>query len=559
MEKDGDLNETCFQLACQNQDLAIMKLLVQKASCNEKSKTDVEMSPLNELEWKEWLFGNRNKFLTQIIAQETEIAAYLKRIYRHEYGIDYQIQSNIDSSTQGKSSDKLQDAKDLYELQMQEGNLNLNMEMNASLTLLTNIEFLNLNNRKHFEIFENMENSLLNLTEHDSEDKSVLMLDSHMALIKSKEDFPRRLFQSSVDFSNRTLILHLVEQFPKLVKDKELFSNCEASQIFRALVTYPEKFQSKYLMKYVKMAFIHTVKSSDTLMSEFLLNKFPRLIIDDSLFEVDSSLPFVSTVLKAYPEMIGGQAIEDLCQIFNDSNLDLIASYINRFPCLSQNSIPEGMCEYAFANSNVRTIYQIIDKNPRLKNSENHLIKFLSYTDLRSSNIKAKDINIKLDDDFKSSPLHLAAKEGSPELVKFLLSKGADIEAKDDRQRTPLHEASWNGHEQITILLIQNIANVDAKNGYGQTPLHLAALDGREKIAEILLQNHANPNARNENQDTPLHTAAAWGNSEVMKILLNHRADKHLKNKDNRTPLEVAQHSPIGYYNAVVALLEEQN
>ena len=51
-DDDGDFNEKIFQLACQNQDLAILKLLVQKASPSKKSKIDIEMNPLNEPKWK---------------------------------------------------------------------------------------------------------------------------------------------------------------------------------------------------------------------------------------------------------------------------------------------------------------------------------------------------------------------------------------------------------------------------------------------------------------------------------------------------------------------------
>ena len=142
-------------------------------------------------------------------------------------------------------------------------------------------------------------------------------------------------------------------------------------------------------------------------------------------------MPYISAVLKTYPETFGGQAMEeDLVQAFNDSNMDLISYYIDNFQCLSQNLVSEGMCKYAIANNNIYVIYQIIDKNPKLKNSKDELIKFLANTDLRASNIKPEDINIKLDDGLHSSPLHLAANEGSTELVKVLLSKGANLEAK---------------------------------------------------------------------------------------------------------------------------------
>ena len=84
--------------------------------------------------------------------------------------------------------------------------------------------------------------------------------------------------------------------------------------------------------------------------------------------------------------------------------------------------------EFILRLRDVNSIYQFIEKCPKFNDE---LINFLSTTDLRASNIKPEDINIQLDDDYRSFPLHLAAKEGSTELVKVLLSKGANIEAKD--------------------------------------------------------------------------------------------------------------------------------
>ena len=363
-DHDGDFNEKCFQIACQNQELAILKLLVQKVSPNEKAKTDVEMNLLNEPKWREWLFGIENQFLTHIIAQDTELAAYLKKLYRNEYGTDYQIPGNSDSSTLGKSSDKLQDSKALYELQTQEGNLQLNLNLNVTLQLINNLELTLLNHRS------------------------------------------------------------------TISKDWNLYSK---------------------------------------MLHEFIL----RL-------------------------------------------------------------------------RDVNSIYQFIEKCPKFNDE---LINFLSTTDLRASNIKAEDVNIKLDDDNHSSPLHLAAEEGLSELVKVLLSKGADIEAKDDWQETALHKAAMEGHEEVTRLLIQNKAEVNAKNKSDWTPLHIASF-GREKIVEILLQNSANPNSRTNSQETPLHKAVEFGHLKVVEVLLNHGADRTLKNNRNRTPWQGAQYYKRGNYHS---------
>lgn len=47
----------------------------------------------------------------------------------------------------------------------------------------------------------------------------------------------------------------------------------------------------------------------------------------------------------------------------------------------------------------------------------------------------------------------MAAASGNAELVKFLLSKGAQINAKDDIGGTPLGYACKNGHKTVIDLL----------------------------------------------------------------------------------------------------------
>ena len=51
--------------------------------------------------------------------------------------------------------------------------------------------------------------------------------------------------------------------------------------------------------------------------------------------------------------------------------------------------------------------------------------------------------------------LHVAAKEGYPDIVKALLDKGANKEAKDKREMTPLTIAVMQGHPKIAQLLLE--------------------------------------------------------------------------------------------------------
>ena len=72
----------------------------------------------------------------------------------------------------------------------------------------------------------------------------------------------------------------------------------------------------------------------------------------------------------------------------------------------------------------------------------------------------------------------------SREVVKILISRGADIEAKDSVFKgTALGFAAWHGYADIATLLVERGANVD---GMGEDPSPLAlALDGVDgKLAE---------------------------------------------------------------------------
>ena len=377
------------------------------------------------------------------------------------------------------------DYKTLFELQTQQGDLDLNMDLNTKLNLSQNTNLLILNYKKYFGKIENMKVPLMNLTRHDGDPEIIAIINQHLI---STDNFHEKLLQSSIENVNLTIISY-----------------------------------------YIK----HSAR-------------FPNL----SLFEDECHLPVVSAVLEAFTGME-----QEFMPAFKESNFAVISSYISTFQWLSQSPFSECICHYAIRNYNFIDIYKIIDKLPQLKDSNSPLIQFLASTDLRETTIKPEEVNIKLNDDLCTFPLHLAIKEGSLELVEVLLSKGASTEAKDIYEETALHKAVREGHQEIIENLIKNNCDIEAKNKTHLTPLHLASVLENETIPEILLRNKANPDSTNLWQETPLHVAAWNGKPKVIELLLKSGANKNLKNKDNATPLQKAP-----YYRrnqAVIDLLKQ--
>ena len=119
-------------------------------------------------------------------------------------------------------------------------------------------------------------------------------------------------------------------------------------------------------------------------------------------------------------------------------------------------------------------------------------------------------------------PLGLAAFFRRPEVVDFLIAKGADVKAvaKNAMQVTALHSAvADGGHSRIAKALVAAGADVNVKQRHGWTPLHGAAHSGDREVVELLLAHGADPDVKHQEGKTALDLAREKGHADVVALL----------------------------------------
>lgn len=186
---------------------------------------------------------------------------------------------------------------------------------------------------------------------------------------------------------------------------------------------------------------------------------------------------------------------------------------------------------------------------------------------------------------YQSPPLIAAARHGSLDTVKALVSTGADVNVVEGQAYTPLCGAGFRGSCEIAEYLIAHGASV---NGVGTnrqlTPLHWAVMadhpamekllldrgaaagaesyEGRPlsnaksvPVVRLLLEHGAPVNTPGE-QRAPLHAAAYDGRFDVLKELLARGADVNATNSWGATALHEAARSDAARAELALALID---
>ncbi|KAH1026419.1 hypothetical protein HUJ05_000091 [Dendroctonus ponderosae] len=121
-------------------------------------------------------------------------------------------------------------------------------------------------------------------------------------------------------------------------------------------------------------------------------------------------------------------------------------------------------------------------------------------------------------------PLWCAAAAGHMEIVKLLISHGAEVNTITRTNSTPLRAACFDGHLEIVKYLVQHGADIEVANKHGHTCLMIACYKGNIKIVRYLLSLKASINRKSVKGNTALHDCSESGSLEILKLLIEHGA-----------------------------------
>ena len=124
--------------------------------------------------------------------------------------------------------------------------------------------------------------------------------------------------------------------------------------------------------------------------------------------------------------------------------------------------------------------------------------------------------------------------------LRYYMNKGINVNLLDEDRTSPLHVASRSGSLQVVEELINWGAAVNIADMAGWTPLHIAAFHQRSFVCHLLLKKGADPYLMSRNGETPWDFVKDKNTEEVFYVHID-RADlkKMSKFKKEEPPGEI--------------------
>jgi ankyrin repeat protein len=162
-------------------------------------------------------------------------------------------------------------------------------------------------------------------------------------------------------------------------------------------------------------------------------------------------------------------------------------------------------------------------------------LELIKYLVSLGADVNLKDIN-------GYTPLHLAVERDRKDLVEYLLGLGAKPNLKTNlSSSTPMHLAAESSSPEILAILLERDVECDVLDSHDNSPLHLAVSNNKLENVQKLLQACSEVNFVNNNRQTPLHLAVEVDQIDMVNDLLQAGADPNARDVLNKSPLDYVQ------------------
>ncbi|XP_066551312.1 rabankyrin-5 isoform X2 [Amia ocellicauda] len=129
------------------------------------------------------------------------------------------------------------------------------------------------------------------------------------------------------------------------------------------------------------------------------------------------------------------------------------------------------------------------------------------------------NVNSRVQDAAKLTPLHLAVQAGSEIIVRNLLLAGAKVNELTKHRQTALHLAAQQDLPTICSVLLENGVDFAAVDENGNNALHLAVMHGRlNNVRALLTESNIDAEAFNLRGQSPMHILGQYGKENAAAI-----------------------------------------